>query len=48
MFNKINGWLERNAYKVYAKLNTKRKAQEAGLKIYKFFDDVRRKTGFVK
>lgn len=48
MFNKINSWRERHAYKVYAKLNTKRKSKEASLKVYQMFDSVRRKIGYVK
>ena len=48
MFNKVNSWREKHAYKVYAKLNAKRKSKEATMKIYKIFDDIRRKSGFVK
>lgn len=48
MFDKINYWRERRAYKKYARLNIKRKAKESTLKIFKAFDSIRRKTGFVK
>lgn len=48
MFNKINYFRERRAYKKYARLNIKRKAKENSLKVFKMFDSIRRKTGFVK
>lgn len=48
MFGKFNYWRERRVYKKYAKLNVKRKAKEQTMKVFKLFDDVRRRTGFVK
>ena len=48
MFKKINRWREDRAWSKYNRLNIRRKAAEGGLKIFQFFDAIRRQTGYVK
>lgn len=48
MIDKILFGLEKWHYISYARLNQARKAKDASNVIFKFFDDLRRQSGFVR
>lgn len=48
MFDTLRFKIEAAYYRKYIKMNTKRKSKDKSLKVFKVFDDVRRKIGFVK
>lgn len=49
LIDRFNLGREKRAYKKYVRLNVRRKGKEVGgLAIFKKFDVVRRRTGFVK
>ena len=48
LVDKIRLKAEIKAYEKYAKLNIRRKSEEKTNVVFKFFDDIRRKTGYVK